>query len=99
MAYNPPLQVVGYIATTRTDGERGPLIRMHPGEAQLRGVTEGELVWVYGPRRHDLAPVELDDTLPRGGVVVRDLAGLTLSEIVRIMKVDTDRPVLPPSFA
>ena len=94
MAFNPPLQVVGYIATRREDPERGPLIRLRPDEAKQRGIDEGELVWVYGPRRHDLAAVELDDSLPRGAVVVRDLAGLAPTEIVRLVKVSDDRPII-----
>ena len=98
MAYNPPLQVVGFIATRSADTERGPLIRIRSDEARLRGVTNQELVWVYGPRRHDLAPIEIDDSVPRGGVVVRDLAGLAPTEIVRLVKVDTDRPMLPSSI-
>ena len=94
MAFNPPLQVVGYIATRREDPERGPLIRLRPDEAKQRCIHAGELVWVYGPRRHDLAAVELDDGLPRGGVVVRDLAGLAPTEIVRLVKVSDDRPII-----
>ena len=97
MAYNPPLQVVGFIGTRISDAVRGPLIRLNANEAHQRMINGGELVWVYGPRRHDLAPVEIDDTIPRGGVVVRDIAGLAPSEIVRLIKVDTDRPVLPPA--
>jgi len=98
VAYNPPLQVVGFIATRSADTERGPLIRIRSDEARLRGVTNQELVWVYGPRRHDLAPIEIDDSIPRGGVVVRDLAGLAPTEIVRLVKVNTDRPMLPSSI-
>jgi anaerobic selenocysteine-containing dehydrogenase len=94
--YNPPLQVVGFIATRRSDAERGPAIRLRPDDAKLRGVADGELVWIYGPRRHDLATVILDDTLPRGGVVVRDVAGLAPTEIIRLVRVDADRPVLNP---
>ena len=71
--FNPPLQVVGFIATRRGDAERGPAIRVRPDDAKLRGVTDGALVWIYGPRRHDLATAILDDTLPRGGVIVRDV--------------------------
>ena len=88
--YNPPLQVVGFIATRSGDEERGPQIRLRPDDARLRGIVEGELVWIYGPRRHDLAPVQIDDTIPRGGVVVRDIAGVTVSEIVRIVKPNLD---------
>jgi len=95
MAYNPPLQVIGFIATRRGEDERGPLIRLRGDEAKLRGVQEGELVWVYGPRRHDLAPVEFDESIPRGGVVVRDLAGLAPTEIVRLVRVSDDRPIIP----
>ena len=46
------------------------------------------------PRRHDLAPVKIDESVPRGGVIVRDIAGLAPTEIVRLLKLDTDRPVL-----
>ena len=95
MAFNPPLQVVGFIATRRGDAERGPLIRLNANEGGLRLLQEGELVWVYGPRRHDLAPVEFDDSVPRGGVVVRDIAGLATSEIVRLVRLRDDRPASP----
>ena len=88
--YNPPLQVVGFIATRRGDAERGPLIRMRGDEARLRLMLDGELVWVYGPRRHDLATLEVDDSLPRGAVVVRDITGVAPSEVVRVVKVDVD---------
>jgi hypothetical protein len=60
----------------------------------MRFVDDGELVWVYGPRRHELAVTIYDETVPKGGVVVRDIAGVAVSEIVRLVKVDTDRPVL-----
>jgi anaerobic selenocysteine-containing dehydrogenase len=95
MPYNPPLQVVGFIGTRLSDTERGPLVLLNADEARQRMVADGELVWVYGPRRHDLTPVRIDDTIPKGGVVVRDIAGLAPTEIVRLIKVDTDRPVLP----
>lgn len=90
-----PLQVVGFVATKRGEAERGPLVRIRPDDARMRLIEEGELVWVYGPRRHELAPVVYDETLPRGGVVVRDLAGLAVTEIVRLVKKDIEhRPVL-----
>ncbi|HEY3285788.1 MAG TPA: hypothetical protein VGJ96_01560 [Gemmatimonadaceae bacterium] len=94
--YNPPLQVVGFIATRRGDAERGPAVLVRPDDATLRGVENAEIVWIYGPRRHDLAAVIIDDTLPRGGVIVRDVAGLAPTEIIRLVRVDTDRPVLNP---
>lgn len=94
-----PLQIVGYVATRRGDEERGPLVRIKPEDARMRLIADGELVWVYGPRRHELAPVVYDDTLPRGGVVVRDLGGLAVTEIVKLVKMDVDhRPVLTKSL-
>ena len=89
--YNPPLQVLGFIGTRPGDTDRGPQVSLNADEAALRALLDGELVWVYGPRRHDLAPVSIDNEVPRGGVVVRDIAGLTVSEIVRIVKPDVDR--------
>lgn len=88
--YNPPLQVVGYVATRSGDEERGPQIRLNAEEARFRLILDGELVWIYGPRRHELAPVMIDDSVPRGGVVVRDIAGVTVTEIVRLVKPNLD---------
>ena len=88
--YNPPLQVVGFIATRAGDEDRGPQIRLNAEEARFRLILDGELVWIYGPRRHELAPVGIDDTVPRGGVVVRDIAGVTVTEIVRLVKPNLD---------
>ena len=88
--YNPPLQVVGFVATRAGDEDRGPQIRINAEEARFRLILDGELVWIYGPRRHDLAPVVIDDTVPRGGVVVRDIAGVTVTEIVRLVKPNLD---------
>jgi hypothetical protein len=62
----------------------------------MRDVAHGELLWIYGPRRHDLAQVIVDDTLPKGGVVVRDVAGLAPTEIVRLVKVNVERPMMNP---
>lgn len=95
-----PLQVVGYIATRRGDEERGPLVRITPEDARMRLIDDGELVWVYGPRRHELAPVVYDESLPKGGIVVRDLVGVAVTEIVKLVKMDVDhRPVLTKSLA
>lgn len=95
-----PLQVVGFIGTKRTDTDRGPQLRIRPDDAAMRLIGDGELVWVYGPRRHELAPAVYDESLPRGGVVVRDLAGLAITEIVRLVKMDIDhRPVLTKNLA
>ena len=88
--YSPPLQVMGFIATRFGDPERGPLVRMRSDDAAKRLLAEGEVAWVYGPRRQELATVVIDDTVPRGGIIVRDIAGIAPSEIVRVVKVDLD---------
>ena len=90
--FQRPLQVAEYTASRPGDEDRGPLVRMRSEDAVIRLVSEGELVWVYGPRRHDLAPVVIDDSLPRGCVGLRDIAGVAPSEIVRVYKPGFDRP-------
>lgn len=87
-----PLSVSGFIATRLGDPERGPQVRMRTEDAKARLVVEGELVWVEGPRRQQLAQVALDDSLPRGSVVLRDVAGVAPSEIVHVIKPDLDAP-------
>lgn len=96
--YNPPLQVVGYLGTRAGDEERGPAVKMRSDEARRRMLIDGELVWVYGPRRHDLAVLYIDDSIPRGGVVLRDVAGVTVTEIVRVIRPDMDRKPLPGNY-
>jgi anaerobic selenocysteine-containing dehydrogenase len=86
----PGLMVSHYIATRSGDSERGPLVRMHPSEAQKRLVEDGELVWVYGPRRHELAVLVVDDSVAPGHIVARDIAGVAPTEIVRVVKHDFD---------
>ncbi len=88
--FSPPLQVVGFIASRPGDAERGPMIRMRPDDALIRLVTDGELVRVVSDRRSELAVLVVDDTLPRGGVILRDVAGAAPSEIVRVLKPDND---------
>ena len=88
--YSPPLQVMGFIATRSGDAERGPLVRIRPDDAAKRLLADGEVAWVYGPRRQELATVVVDDRVPRGGVIVRDIAGIAPSEIVRVVQVDLD---------
>ncbi len=90
--YNPPLQVVGFLGTRRGDPERGPQVRLRGDEAALRMLESGEMAWIQGPRRQELATVIIDDAVPKGGVVVRDVAGLAVSEIVTIRKPDLDSP-------
>ena len=82
--YNPPLQVVGFIGTRLGDPDRGPQVRLRGDEAALRMLSPGEMALIQGPRRQELATVIIDDAVPKGGVVVRDIAGLTVSEIVTL---------------
>lgn len=63
---------------------------MRPEDAAYRLMEDGELVWVYGPRRHELGTLVVDDSLPRGSVVLRDIAGTSASELVRVSKVNTE---------
>ncbi|NUQ12573.1 MAG: hypothetical protein HUU26_09665 [Gemmatimonadaceae bacterium] len=88
--YNPPLQVVAFVGTRRGDPERGPQVRLRSEEAALRLLSDGELAWVQGPRRQELATVVIDEAVPKGCVVVRDIAGIVVSEIVRLTKPDLD---------
>lgn len=92
-----PLQVMGFLATPRGAPGGGPQVRMRSDDAARRLLNDGDLAWVYGPRRQELATVVIDDAVPRGGVVVRDLAGLAVSEIVRVMRTDFDRPTPRPT--
>jgi anaerobic selenocysteine-containing dehydrogenase len=86
-----PLRVERLIASRRGDAERGPMIWMHPDDARSRLLVDGELAWVYGPRRHELATVRVDPDQRKGDVALRDVAGASPSEIVRVIKPDLDR--------
>lgn len=88
--FSPPLQVVGFISTRPGDTDRGPMVRMRPEDALIRLVTDGEFVRVVSDRRSELAVLVVDESLPRGGVILRDVVGASPSEIVRILKSDTD---------
>ena len=84
--HNGPLRVARLIATRAGDVERGTEVRMRGDDARMRLISEGELVWVRGPRRQELATVRIDDTLPRGDVILRDVAGASPSEIITLVK-------------
>lgn len=86
-----PLQVVRFVATRAGDPDRGPLIRLNAGEAAQRLLIDGELVYVEGPRRRDLATLVIDDTIRRGEAHVRDIAGIQLTDIIRVRKPALDR--------
>ena len=89
--YNPPLQVVHFIGTRKGDADRGPQVQINGNEAALRMVQSGELVWVHGARRNEIAELLVNDDVPRGGVVARDIVGLSITDVVRISKIDLDR--------
>lgn len=87
---NRPLRVAYLIATRASDLERGPLVIMSPRDARSRLLTDGELAWVRGPRRAELATVRIDPGAREGDVVLRDIIGAAPSEIVRVIKPDLD---------
>lgn len=89
-AINRPLWVTDLVATRVQDPERGPMVMMNPADAKARLLTDGELAWVYGPRRHELATVRVDSDIRPGNVVLRDISGASPSEVVRVVKPDLD---------
>ena len=84
------LRVASFVGTRASDPERGPQVRLNADEARSRLLVEGELAWVQGPRRQELATVVVDDSIRRGDCGLRDVAGVTVSEIVRVTKPDLD---------
>lgn len=88
--FSPVLQVVGFISSRPGDAERGPMVRLRSDDALIRLVTGHELVRVVSDRRSELAELQIDDSLPRGSCVLRDVVGAAPSELVRVVKVDTD---------
>lgn len=84
------LRVIDLIATKRGDPDRGPLVIMHATNASERLLTHGELAWVYGSKRHELATVVIDERVRLGDVVLRDLIVAAPSETVRVVKPDLD---------
>jgi len=74
-------------------------VRLSPSDAQARLLVDGELAWVYGPRRQELATVKVDESVKRGDVVLRDIAGASPSELVRVVKPDLDSHTRRGHFA
>jgi anaerobic selenocysteine-containing dehydrogenase len=95
--FRPQLRIIEYIATKRGDDERGPMIRISPTDAKVRLLTAGELARVEGPRRKELALVVIDPNVPDGSVVVRDIAGVAVSEHIVVSKPDLDTPTPRPA--
>ena len=94
---NRPLRVAALVATRNGDVERGPLVTLSTADARSRLLTEGELAWVYGPKRHELATVHIDPAAREGDVVLRDITGARPSEIVRVVKPDLDTRARRPT--
>jgi hypothetical protein len=97
--FRPQLNVIEYTSTKKGDANRGPMVRMRGSEARFRLVQDGELVWVAGPRRQELAELVIDESIPEGHVALRDIAGVTISETVTVSKPDTDTPIGGRHFA
>ena len=90
--FQPELRVVDYIATRKGDTERGPQVRLCSEDARFRLLSEGELAWVRGKRRQQLAEVVIDDSIPQHGCGLRDIPGVLAAEAVRVVKPDLDTP-------
>ncbi|HEX9484599.1 MAG TPA: molybdopterin dinucleotide binding domain-containing protein [Gemmatimonadaceae bacterium] len=87
---NRMLRVASFVGTRVADSERGPQVRLNPDDARARLLVDGELAWVQGPRRQELATVVIDLTMKRGDIGLRDVAGAAPSELVRVVKPDLD---------
>lgn len=87
---NKQLRVSRFIATRSGDPVRGPAVFLNPGDARDRLLNDGELAWVYGPRRHELAVVVVDEAVAAGDTWLRDIVGVAASETVKVVKPDLD---------
>jgi anaerobic selenocysteine-containing dehydrogenase len=89
--FDPDLRVVHYIATRKGDAERGPAIWVNPADARVRLMQDGELVWVHAPHGgQQLAALTTDERVEEHTCVLRDIAGVMLSEAVTLSKPDLD---------
>ena len=91
--FEPELRVIEYVSTKKGDAKRGPMMRMCSSDARMRLLVDGELAWIQGPRRNELAVLVIDEAIPVGSIALRDIAGVTVSEKVKVSKPDTDTPV------
>lgn len=85
------LRVEALAATRRGDAERGPAVWLNPEDARTRLLEEGEIAWIHGPRRNELAVVYISPEQRRGDVRLRDVLGAAPSELIRVVKPDLDR--------
>lgn len=88
---NKVLRVASLVATRRGDAERGPAVWLSPEDARARLLNDGELAWIHGPRRDELAVVFVSAEQKRGDVRLRDVLGAAPSELIRVVKPDLDR--------
>ena len=64
------------------------MVIMNPRDAQSRLLTDGELAWVYGPRRQELATVNVDEDVRLGmnlgasGYLSKPISTTRLKELV-----------------
>ena len=96
---NRELRVTGVVATRKGDEQRGPAVYMNARDAAARLLNDGELAWVYGAKRHELATVMLDERVSAGDVVLRDLIVAAPSGTVRVIKPDLDNRGRTPAYA
>ena len=90
--FQPEMRVVDYVATRKTDVERGPQVRLSSADARFRMLSNGELAWVRGARGSQLAEVLIDDAFPQHTCGLRDIPGVLPSEAVVVSKPDLDTP-------
>jgi anaerobic selenocysteine-containing dehydrogenase len=88
---NKVLRVERLLATRSGDAERGPAVFMNAEDARTRLLQDGELAWIHGPRRNELAVVHVSAEQRRGDVGLRDVLGASPSELIRVVKPDLDR--------
>jgi anaerobic selenocysteine-containing dehydrogenase len=93
------LRVARLVGTKKGDEERGPAVWLNEDEARKRLLADGELAWIYGPRRHELAKVIIDPDVARGDVYLRDIIGASPSELVQVVKPDLDNQLRRDALA
>lgn len=75
------------------------MVMMNERDANARLLNPGELAWVYGPRRGELAEVRIDPEMRLGDVGLQDIVGASPSEMVRVVKPDLDTRGRRPNTA